>query len=74
VSNDDKVFWFGKHEGKHLDDVPSGYLRWMCENFDPVPLPKDTHGKSPEEVKAMEMRMRNFMSAAEDELTNRDQT
>ena len=72
VSDDKKVFWFGKHEGKHLDDVPSGYLRWMVENFDPVPLPKDTMGKSQEEVKAMETRMREFMSAANDVVEERE--
>jgi len=65
-------FWFGKHEGKELSEVPSGYLRWMVDNFDPVPLPKDTKGMSLEEVKAMEDRMRTFLFAAEDELHERD--
>lgn len=68
------VFWFGKHKEKELSEVPSGYLRWMIDNFDPVPLPKDTRGLSLEEVKAMEDRMRTFLSTAEDELLNRDQT
>lgn len=67
-------FWFGKHKDKELSEVPSGYLRWMIDNFDPVPLPKDTKGMSVEEVRAMEDRMRTFLSTAEDELLNRDQT
>ena len=68
------VFWFGKHDKKELSEVPSGYLRWMVDNFDPKPLPKDTRGMTFEEVKAMEDRMRTFLSTAEDELLNRDQT
>lgn len=68
----ENVFWFGKHEGKMLSEAPAGYLRWMVENFDPVPLPKDTRGLTIEEVKAMENRMRDFLRAAEDELQERD--
>jgi len=68
------VFWFGKHEGKMLSEAPAGYLRWMVENFDPVPLPKDTRGLTIEEVKAMEDRMRDFLRAAEDELKQRDES
>lgn len=65
--------WFGKHKGKELSEIPGGYLRWMVENFDPKPMPKDTRGMTREEVKAMEDRMRTFISAAEDELKNREE-
>lgn len=65
--------WFGKHEGKELSEIPGGYLRWMVDNIDPVPLPKDTQGKSVEEVKAMTERMRDFISEAETELQNREE-
>ncbi len=68
----ENVFWFGKHEGKMLSEAPGGYLRWMVENFDPVPLPKDTRGLSIEEIKAVEDRMRTFLSAAADELERRE--
>ena len=68
------VFWFGKYKDKDLSEAPSGYLRWMVDNFDPVPLPKDTRGMSLEEISTMEQRMRTFLSTAEDELLNRDQT
>lgn len=71
MTNRETVFWFGKHKDKDLSEAPAGYLRWMVENFDPVPLPKDTQGMSIEEVKAMEDRMRNFLSAAEDEIKER---
>jgi len=71
---------FGKHKDKPLSEVPSGYLRWVIENVDPVPLPKyrfKEDGVTPltaEEVKRMETKMRDFLSAAEDELLNREQT
>jgi hypothetical protein len=72
VSERETVFWFGKHKDKDLSEVPAGYLRWMVENFDPVPLPKDTKGMTVEAVKDMEDRMRNFLSAAEDEVNSRE--
>lgn len=25
---------FGKHEGEHMEDIPSSYLRWLVENLD----------------------------------------
>ena len=28
------VMPFGKHKGKQIDELPSSYLLWMCENFD----------------------------------------
>lgn len=68
------VFWFGKHKDKDISEVPAGYLRWMVQNFDPVPLPKDTKGMSVDEVKAMEDRMRDFLSAAEDEVNSREES
>lgn len=69
----EKVFWFGKHEGKHLSEVPAGYLRWMTENFDPKPLPKDTQGMTAEEVQAMEDRMIAFLGEARDEVNSREE-
>jgi len=70
----ERTAWFGKHKGKDLSEIPAGYLRWMVENFDPKPLPKDTRGMTLDEVKAMETRMRDFMSAARDELKTREET
>ncbi len=32
------VVHFGKHRGKHWKDVPSGYIRFICEKFD-TPTP-----------------------------------
>ena len=66
------VAWFGKHKGKELSEIPGGYLKWMVENFDPVPLPKDTKGMTKEEAQAMEDRMRFFLKAAQDELDRRE--
>jgi len=77
---EETVIWFGKYgpkdgdPGKDISEIPSGYLRWMIENIDPVPLPKDTKGLSLEQVKAMEDRMRNFLSVCEDELNGRDES
>lgn len=28
------VFGFGKHKGKSIGDVPTGYLQWVAEAFD----------------------------------------
>ena len=28
------VVHFGKHQGKMLCDIPSGYLKWLAENCD----------------------------------------
>lgn len=68
----DEVFYFGKHKGKKLSEVPGGYLRWMVNKMDPSPLPKDRQGKTVEEVNAITERMRNFIFAAEDELHKRE--
>ena len=73
-STSEIVFWFGKWKDHDLSEAPAGYLRWMVENFDPVPLPKDTRGLTIEEIKAMEDRMRTFLRAAEDELNQRDKS
>jgi uncharacterized protein (DUF3820 family) len=71
---DGKIFWFGKHKDKHLSEVPAGYLRWMVENFDPVPLPKDTKGMTIEEVKGMEDKMRDFLNEALKEVNSREES
>lgn len=63
--------WFGTHNGKKLTEIPSGYLRWMVENFDPVPMWRDTLRKSPEEVQVMEDRMRDLLRVAAEELRQR---
>ena len=64
--------WFGKHEGKELREIPSGYLQWMIDEWDPVPFWKDTRGKSADEVDAMEDRMRSLLRAAGEELVERN--
>lgn len=68
--SEELVCHFGKHEGKELSDIPTGYLRWCVENIDPKPLPQyqkneDGSKKTVEEVKEMEGKMRNFLQAAE---------
>lgn len=74
----DTVAWFGKHKGKDLTEIPTGYLVWMVENMDPGLPPKyrfhedeDRTPMTDEEVKEREDRMRTFMSAAEDEIERR---
>ncbi len=76
--SEDLVCHFGKHENERLGDIPSGYLRWAVKTIDPVPLPKfqkneDGSQKTVEEVKKMEDDMRAFLSAAEDEITRREE-
>lgn len=75
-SNSETVAWFGKHKGKDLTEIPSGYLVWMVENMDPrLPAKFQKHEDgtpmTSEEVDAAEDRMRNFISAAEDEIERR---
>ncbi len=71
---------FGKHKDKPLSEIPSGYLKWAVETIDSVPLPKyrfKEDGVTPMSVEDVEQAteaMRNFISAAEDELLNRDPT
>ncbi len=71
---------FGKHKGLALRDIPSGYLKWCVENINPVPEPKyrfKEDGVTPlstEDVERMEAKMRDFLSAAEDQLLDRDPT
>lgn len=75
--SEELVCHFGKHEGERIGEIPGGYLKWAVENIDPVPLMKyrkndDGSMKSVEKVKAMEDAMRTFLSAAEDEITKRE--
>ena len=70
---------FGKHKGKELSDIPQGYLNWAVNNInDPRPAAKyqfQEDGKTPlttAEVDLLEQQMRDFLSAAEDELLNRN--
>lgn len=68
----DTKFWFGKHKGKELSEIPGGYLRWMVNKMDPSVRQEDREGKTEEQIKAMQDRMRDFIFAAEDELHNRE--
>lgn len=68
----DRITWFGKHQGKDISEVPSGYLRWAVENIDPNPLPRDRVGKSVEEVEAMVERMKGWIELARNELEERE--
>lgn len=72
---------FGKHKGKPMSEIPSGYLKWAVENIEnPRPAPKyrfQEDGVTPltkAEVDRLEEQMRDFLSEAEDELLNRDPT
>ncbi len=72
---------FGKHKGEELSEIPSGYLNWAVNKIDdPRPAAKyrfQEDGVTPlttAEVDELEQQMRDFLSAAEDELLNRDQT
>ena len=72
---------FGKHKGKPLSEIPNGYLRWAVEKItDPRPAPKycfQEDGVTPlteDEIEQLTEAMKNFLSAAEDELLNMEQT
>ncbi len=73
------VCHFGKHDGDEIKHIPTGYLRWAVKTIDPVPLPmyrknEDGTPKTAEEVKEMETNMREFLSAAEDEIVRREES
>jgi len=72
--NEERVAWFGTHKGKELAEIPTDYLRWMTKNFDPTPMRRQIMGKSAEEAKALEDRMRNFLQAATKELNQRGES
>lgn len=68
---------FGKHEGKKMSEIETGYLRWAVKVIDPVPLPKyrkdpDGNPLPVEAVKEMEQNMRDFLNAAEIEIAERE--
>ena len=65
---------FGKHEGKEITEIPSDYLQFIVEKMDPEPLPGMKRGKTIEEIGAVRERLKDLISAAEDELLNREQT
>ncbi len=72
---------FGKHKGKPMSEIPSGYLQWAIDKIDdPRPAPQyrfEEDGVTPltkADVDQLEELMRNFLSEAEDELLNRDPT
>lgn len=70
---------FGKFKGKKVSKIDSGYLGWVVNKFDPVPLPKyrvheDGTPMTVEEVKVVENLNKRFQDAAKDELLNREQT
>ena len=68
--------WFGKNAGKEIRDVSTGYLKWMVEKIDPVPLPKyqfneDGTHMTLEQVEALTERFRCIIDAASEELAER---
>lgn len=32
------IIHFGKHRGMHIEDIPSGYLKWLSENCEDVDI------------------------------------
>jgi len=34
MANPELVMPFGKHKNKTIEEIPSGYLRWMVEELD----------------------------------------
>ena len=75
--SEDLICHFGKHKGKPMSELSTGYLRWAVKTIDPMPSPKyrvneDGSAMSVEEVKAMEERMRTFLYAAEDAIHDRE--
>jgi len=65
---------FGKHSGTELTEIPSGYLRWLVENFEPTPREEDVHGMTSDQIKFITEQRRDLIAASEDELLDREQT
>lgn len=63
--------WFGKHEGKQVSEIPTGYLRWLVEEFDPSPHPRELRGAPRGFDKHLMEQKRDLVAAAEDELIER---
>jgi hypothetical protein len=71
--SEELICHFGKHKGKRIDEMPSGYLMWCLNNIQAAVPPehrfhKDGIAMTDEEVKQAESDMRDFLSAAEDKL------
>ena len=38
LETDDPIIQFGKNKGRHVSDVPAGYLKWVYESDFPEPI------------------------------------
>ena len=68
------IIRFGKYKGREIKDLPSDYLLFIAEKLDPEPLPRLRRGLSLEQIRQMRSENKDLISAAEDELLNREQT
>ena len=65
---------YGSASMREITEIPSDYLQFIVEKMDPEPLPGMKRGKTLEEIGAVRERLKDLISAAEDELLNREQT
>ena len=65
--------WFGKHKGKQVEDLPTDYLRWLADGFDPVVEVKHVGRNAPKGFAIdLYQRRRELIEVATDELVSRD--
>lgn len=63
--------WFGKHLGKDLCDIPTGYLRWLATDFEVTPDARQLRGSDSRYRAFLQDKNRDLKAAAIDELANR---
>ncbi len=61
--------WFGTHDDKEIEDLPTNYLHWLRDKCDQQPPPSSLDG--PTVARAKRTRWKDFLSEVEDELTKR---
>lgn len=62
---------FGCHKGKDISEIPTGYLKWLVNDFDIEPAARDLRGMPRGYKDFVREQRRDLVAAAEEELIQR---